>query len=418
MNDTIHTPEMYRRERILDDWLDRIETGQATAEECLAQHPELRAEMEPMLRAAQRLFAVEVTALSPETVQVIRDQVFARVPVVGKQGASSRRLGLALPWARLAGIAVALVLVLAAALGGAWTISADNLPGSLLYPIKRGAEAAQVAFTHSPADRAYLHVSFALRRVDEGLRLEPSEARWNEQTMAALEELRLAEDSIGQAEKAEVAINWRQIARLGEAGERELADIDLAGPAGRRIADTFRGLQQRARRQLQTGPGADATPETGGTGTPASTPTNADLGSPNGHGKQEDEERGGSGSPQGSTHLRQSTSPTAGPDGKNTAPAREQEKTPRATRTPGHKSSATGASVRVTATPQPTTAPTVEPTTAPTIAPDRGRNHAPQNSDESSGGQQNSGGSSSGGGSGSSGNGGNSSGGSRGGGKK
>ncbi len=448
MNDLVHAPETDRREIILDDWLNRIENGRATTEECLAQHPELRDEMEPMLRAAQRLFAVEIEPLSAETVGAIRDRVFSRVPVARKTAAPRGGLGLALPLARLAGVTVAFVLILTAAMAGVWQVSADSLPGSPLYPIKRGAETAQLAIARNPAERAYLHMSFALRRVNEGLRLEQVGGQWTESTAAAaLGELKLAEDSIDQAETAGAPIDWQQMAQWGAAGERELAGVDRTGPSGRGLADAFRGLEQRARRRLQTGPDTESAPsptppirETGeaATATPAPASTDANHGAANGQGEQQ---KGGQGSvvhPQGSTHLQQTANPTAGPGGQNTPSVRRQQATtqptiqaaqPHTTRTPAVRGSATGAFAHSTATPhatsaptaEPTTAPTVEPTNAPTVeptaGPGQGQENAPQGSGESSGGQD-SGGSSGGGGGGSSSSGGSGGGSSSGGGSR
>ena len=52
---------------ILEKCLQQIAAGTATVQDCLAQHPGLTGELEPLLRAAERARAVEPPRLSLQT---------------------------------------------------------------------------------------------------------------------------------------------------------------------------------------------------------------------------------------------------------------------------------------------------------------------------------------------------------------
>ena len=422
MKDTIHSPEMYRRDRILDHWLEQMETGQATMEECLAQHPELRHEMEPALRTARQLFAGDVTPLSAAQVQAIRLRVFARVPPATRRSAPPRGLRLPPVWARLAGTVAVLLLVLGMGIVGAWTVSADSLPGSPLYPVKRGAETLQLAFTTNPADIAHLHLTFALRRVDEGLRLKQPERTMND----TAEELQRTEVALDRAEQVGAPIDWEYVAGLSERGERELVGLGLTTPEIGRAAEVFRGLQQRAQRQLRTSrateettvpvPSADpaaSTPEAGGS---APAPTAVHATPMESDGAPEDKGQPGGAWQGGADHLRPSetrgasisteTSPpkaTPGATADLDTTAAPQKPATRATPSRTKPALATPTSV-------PTAVPSIAPTSKPAVAPGQGQDNGPGSEGNSAGSEQgtggDSGGSSGGGSSGSGGGGG------------
>jgi hypothetical protein len=54
---------------------------------------------------------------------------------------------------------------------GTVAASADSLPHSPLYPVKRTTERVQLFLTFSPRGRAQLHLYFAERRLNETMRL-------------------------------------------------------------------------------------------------------------------------------------------------------------------------------------------------------------------------------------------------------
>jgi hypothetical protein len=88
-----------------------------------------------------------------------------------------------------------LAVVIAVAVIGFGTVaaSADSLPRSPLYPIKRTAERVQLLLTFSPKDKARLHLFFAERRLNETLRLMSCcQSLDNAILMSMLEETELA----------------------------------------------------------------------------------------------------------------------------------------------------------------------------------------------------------------------------------
>jgi hypothetical protein len=54
---------------------------------------------------------------------------------------------------------------------GTVAASADSLPSSPLYPIKRTTERVQLLLTFSPGARVHLHLAFAERRLNETMML-------------------------------------------------------------------------------------------------------------------------------------------------------------------------------------------------------------------------------------------------------
>ncbi|MFQ5813257.1 MAG: DUF5667 domain-containing protein [Anaerolineae bacterium] len=66
-----------------------------------------------------------------------------------------------------------LAVVVAVAVIGFGTVaaSADSLPHSPLYPVKRTTERVQLFLTFSPGGKAHLHLFFAERRLNETMRL-------------------------------------------------------------------------------------------------------------------------------------------------------------------------------------------------------------------------------------------------------
>jgi hypothetical protein len=70
-------------------------------------------------------------------------------------------------WARALPKVVAASLVTALLGGGTVAVSADSLPGDVLYPAKIAAEQVYLATTRDEAERARLHIEFADRRLTE-----------------------------------------------------------------------------------------------------------------------------------------------------------------------------------------------------------------------------------------------------------
>src|SRR5512137_2596731 len=65
---------MMKKEDILASCIDEVRAGKCTVEECLARHPDLRDELQPLLQIAARMPSAGVTP-SPEFVQRTRNRL-------------------------------------------------------------------------------------------------------------------------------------------------------------------------------------------------------------------------------------------------------------------------------------------------------------------------------------------------------
>lgn len=151
--------------------MERTERDAATLEEVLCEYPELREELEPLLKLAQDLRALPKVR-APESLRTSRRPVFASRDARAGSSISRWRLypidrlaaapwGAALP--RLAA-AIALTFIL---LGGVATVSAGSLPDEPLYPVKLAIEDLQLAVAPSPQAQMELELHFTARRLEE-----------------------------------------------------------------------------------------------------------------------------------------------------------------------------------------------------------------------------------------------------------
>jgi len=171
---------------VLSECLERWEQGRGGVEELLAQYPELREQLEPLLQLAIELWALPPVraperlrrdplwrrALTPPAAAPAREP--ASLPLwaaARRQRAGRRVIPLAPPWRaparRLGRLAAG---VAAAALGllvmGTVVTSANSLPDEPLYPVKRLVEDAQLAMT-PPDSRIEVHLRRAQERMKE-----------------------------------------------------------------------------------------------------------------------------------------------------------------------------------------------------------------------------------------------------------
>lgn len=159
-------------ERALAYCLERTEQDDATLEEVLCEYPELRGELEPLLKLAYDLRALPKVR-APESLRTSRRPYFShngtRVGSLRSRWHLLRPVDglVATPWgpalARLAAcIALAFIL-----LGGVAVASASSLPEGALYPVKLAMEDLQLAAAPSPQARMRLEMHFADRRLEE-----------------------------------------------------------------------------------------------------------------------------------------------------------------------------------------------------------------------------------------------------------
>lgn len=144
---------------ILDECLQRLATGE-TVERCLARYPDRARELEPMLRAAQRLQILPELRLSySQRIQgriALRQALARRVP----QG-----LGLWRGWLRP--IPVALAVALIVFISAAVTTVAYSRPAEPAYPLRVSIERLGAMVQFSPARGTNWELNFATRRLQD-----------------------------------------------------------------------------------------------------------------------------------------------------------------------------------------------------------------------------------------------------------
>ena len=167
---------------VLDEAISRVEAGEAV-EECLASYPEHAGLLAPLLRMAafsERALA-DVEPLSEIAAAAGKQRFLAaaaqqrllaaaaaqQVPAAPQRMPAPRprkRLRLfALPARRLAAAALTLLLLVILG-GGLAAVSADSLPGDLLYPVKLATEQVRLLLTVDGQAREELLIGFGDER--------------------------------------------------------------------------------------------------------------------------------------------------------------------------------------------------------------------------------------------------------------
>jgi len=155
--------------KVLDEHLAQLLTEDEGVEESPA-----RPQLEPLLRLAREIEALPLPEPNPRALRATQARV-REAAMLKKEEA--RRGGRFLSW--LTGPRVSLaftraltaVAVMAVIGFGTVAASADSLPHSPLYPVKRTSERVQLFLTFSPGSKAHLHLSFAERRLNETMEL-------------------------------------------------------------------------------------------------------------------------------------------------------------------------------------------------------------------------------------------------------
>jgi hypothetical protein len=168
-------------ELILQDCLEKIQSGQATLDGVLAQYPGLADELRPPLESAL-WFRMRRATLDPRpgfvsasrrrlVEQIRQEQAVKAVPIYSRGVIAIGQFFSVITTQRRLAFQIALVFVLLLGLvaGSAGTARAaqDSLPGDLFYGVKLSLEKAAVALARDEADRAELHIRFAQRRLEE-----------------------------------------------------------------------------------------------------------------------------------------------------------------------------------------------------------------------------------------------------------
>jgi hypothetical protein len=169
-------------ERILEECLDRIISGQESLDSTLSQHPDIVEELRPDLEAALWLDGFK-SPLDPRPgfVAASRNRLVSQIQQeMGTQEATTTAGWFAVLWGTFFGrkrsllqLALVVLLLACVVIGGAGvSVRAQYaLPGDNTYAVKLVVEQAELAVTTDPGERAQLHTEFAQNRLDEAQEL-------------------------------------------------------------------------------------------------------------------------------------------------------------------------------------------------------------------------------------------------------
>ncbi len=162
-------------EAVLDECLTKMNRGQSL-EACVAQHPALAEELEPLLRMASRVEALrQDQPPSPMALPAGRQRLLRHAAVLRRTHEDQTR-PTRIPWwmnlqslmrRSMATTALATVLLVSVLAAGTVAASARSLPGDALYPVKRASEEVQLLLTFDRQIKAQL-----VGRIDERRREE------------------------------------------------------------------------------------------------------------------------------------------------------------------------------------------------------------------------------------------------------
>jgi len=161
-------------EEILIQCIEDIKAGKASLENCLDRSPDMRHELEPLLRIA--LSINEPADTRPSDAFKVRARVNLMEHIHTSQSKKKAmrspsqvgvRHGWYTGWARAVAIVVAVMLIISAAGTGTAYASQSSLPGDTLYSVKLGTEQLQRIITFDDAAEVELELKFASTRLDE-----------------------------------------------------------------------------------------------------------------------------------------------------------------------------------------------------------------------------------------------------------
>jgi uncharacterized membrane protein YgcG len=145
----IFAAEVQKRSDTLDRCLQAIAQKQATIDSCARQYPEFK-ELSTLLYAAQAVQNVRPESLSQMSKNQMRQRVLERYRARKPRRTVQNTIRQA-PWFRPVAALCAIILIIFLSGMGLVKASAATLPGDSLYPIKRAAEAVQVAVSSGDA---------------------------------------------------------------------------------------------------------------------------------------------------------------------------------------------------------------------------------------------------------------------------
>jgi hypothetical protein len=170
-------------QQVLDECVESMLNGTATLEECVSRlGNEMRAEVEPMLFAVQRV--VKDADVKPNEIKKQSGKTVFLAAVEQKRWESGierdvlleRKIGKD-PYVLLKRLAVLMVAVIALS-GATVAMASESLPGNLLYPVKRAVENTKINLTADGGNKRLLYMQAAENRMNELEKLEKDDANY------------------------------------------------------------------------------------------------------------------------------------------------------------------------------------------------------------------------------------------------
>jgi hypothetical protein len=236
---------------------------------------------DPLVEAARRLAQGPDVRLTDEAKRRIETRL--RQQIAAQRSLARPRTSARSIWWQTLRYAAVVALVIALAVTGLTSASANSLPGDRLYPVKRTVEDVRLALA-SPNSQASLHVDFAGRRINEFEELLLKRREYYPRALAdASSELNSALNLLAEGHGSRASLD-PQVADLAHQQARlvERADALKLSRAQRHQLEQIAGDNKIIQQRLVTEgsvPGfvpdatATPTPTATATATPTATPT-------------------------------------------------------------------------------------------------------------------------------------------------
>jgi len=160
-------------ELILTNCVQEIRSGRSTLSECLNRYPDVRGELDPLLKMAlnirePRLYNLDISYKQAAKARLLR-QIRIAKQKNSKPFKDSFSFGLPpqLVWARIAVSVLVVVIVISMLASGTVYAAQGSLPGDLLYKVKTGTEDVRMLLATDSSARVELNLKFAHTRLLE-----------------------------------------------------------------------------------------------------------------------------------------------------------------------------------------------------------------------------------------------------------
>lgn len=165
MSEDLHTLD-----KLIDDCLQAIESGQATLDECLARYPEHYVELERSLRVALALRSMK--SVRPSAAFRGKAQARLQKRLADSQRKPRQQAARRVPLTLRLAAGLAILVIGVATITG--TVSAADAagPGDLLYGVDRAVEELQLTLVFNQQVAAELRLAFANERLEEAIEAE------------------------------------------------------------------------------------------------------------------------------------------------------------------------------------------------------------------------------------------------------